>query len=91
MNKGRRGVSGGFCKGLMCELCLEVQATLAGVVGREGGGGSREKGQHRDREGDTFDTERQPSVLGCHFWGPIRSDLELTWSCVRIQKAADRL
>lgn len=61
MNKGRRGVWRVFCKGLMCELYLEVHATLAGVVGREGDG-SRERGQHREGEGDTFDTEHQPSV-----------------------------
>lgn len=70
MNKGRRAVLRGFCKGLMCEPCLEVQATLAGVGGREGDG-SREKRQQGEGEGDTLDTECLPSILACHLLGPV--------------------
>lgn len=90
MNKGRRAALRGFCKGLMCKPCLEGQTTLAGVGGREGDG-SREKRQHREGEGDTFDTECLPSVLACHLSGPIRSYLGLLCCCVRFQKAADCL
>lgn len=55
----------------MGELSLEVQAQVAGGVGREGDG-SREGGQHGEGEGDTLDTDgtrHQPSVLGRHLWG----------------------
>lgn len=63
MNKCRRGVASGFCKGLMCELSLEIHAELARVVGRESDC-SIEEG-----EGDAFDTEStkpQPSGSGGH-------------------------
>ena len=87
MNKCRRRVGEGFCKGLMCELSLEAHEKLT-RVDRRGSDHSRERSQPREDGGDTFDaddTKHQPSVLGCHLWGIIRSDLQPMPSCVCLQ------
>lgn len=49
MNKCSRGVSRGFCKGLMCELSLEVHARLARAKGK--GSLFSERGQQREGRG----------------------------------------
>ena len=41
--------------------------------------------------GDRFDADdagHQSSVLGCHLWGIIRSDLGPMWGCVCFLSAA---
>lgn len=84
MNKCRRRVGEGFCKGLMCELSFEVYEKLI-RVDRRGSDYFRERSQSRDDGGDIFDVDDikyQFLVLGCYFWGIIRLDLQFMLSCV---------